>query len=78
MARLTAGDRKSMPKSEFAGPDRSFPVPDKAHARLAKAMAARSENKGNISAATKAKIDAKATKVMLGRNVSSKGMRGED
>jgi hypothetical protein len=35
MARLTSKQRKNMPASEFAGPNRSFPIPDKAHARAA-------------------------------------------
>jgi len=35
MARLTAADRRKLPKSDFAGPDRSFPIPDKNHARAA-------------------------------------------
>jgi hypothetical protein len=35
MARLTTKARKSLPASVFAGPNRSFPIPDKAHARAA-------------------------------------------
>ena len=35
MARLTAKARSKLPKSTFAGPNRSFPLPDKAHARAA-------------------------------------------
>jgi hypothetical protein len=49
-----------MPKSEFAGPGKSFPVNDKTHARLAISGATRSERAGNISAATAAKIKARA------------------
>ena len=60
MANLTAAKRKNIPSSEFAGPGRSFPIPDKNHARLAIAMASRSENAGNISAGTAASIKAKA------------------
>lgn len=33
--RLTAADRNALPASDFAGPDRSYPVNDKAHARNA-------------------------------------------
>ena len=39
MARLTYGQRKAMPKSEFAVPSKrkggkgGYPIPDKAHAR---------------------------------------------
>jgi hypothetical protein len=62
MARLSTKRRKALPNKDFAGPDRTFPITDKAHAKLAIAMAARSANLGNISAATKAKIVAKARK----------------
>lgn len=35
MARLTAKQRKALPASTFAGPGRSFPIPDKGHAQAA-------------------------------------------
>lgn len=35
MARLTAQDRRDLPAGDFAGPDRSFPIPDKGHAQAA-------------------------------------------
>jgi hypothetical protein len=35
MAKLTAKARRSLPKKDFAGPGRSFPIPDKSHARAA-------------------------------------------
>lgn len=60
MARLSSGQRKALPASDFAGPDRSYPVPDKAHARDAKARASEAVNAGRMSNATEAKIDAKA------------------
>lgn len=60
MATLSASDRKKMPAGEFAGPGRSFPVPDKNHARLAIAMASRSKNAGHISAAVASQVVAKA------------------
>ncbi len=60
MAKLTADKRKSMPKSQFAGPGKSFPVNDPTHARLAIPMATKSMHAGNISAATAAKIKARA------------------
>jgi hypothetical protein len=59
MARLTAKARKALPKSAFAGPGRSYPVEDKAHARAAKAYASRF-----ASPVERAKIDAKANKVL--------------
>jgi len=60
MTKLTAGQRNAMPDSEFAGPGKSFPVNDKAHARLAISGATRSERAGNISPSTEASIKAKA------------------
>lgn len=35
MARLTTKGRKALPKKSFAGPDRSYPIEDKRHARNA-------------------------------------------
>ena len=35
MAKLTAAMRKKIPGKEFAGPDRSYPIEDKSHARNA-------------------------------------------
>ena len=64
MVDLTKAKRDKMPKSEFAGPDRSFPISDKNHARLAKSGASRAEHVGNISAAEKAMIDRKADRVL--------------
>jgi len=60
MTKLSAGRRKAMPKSEFAGKGRSFPINDKTHARLAISGATRSERAGNISAGTEARIKSKA------------------
>lgn len=62
MAKLNAAKRKTMPKKDFAGPGRSFPVNDANHARLAIGGATRSERAGNISASEEAGIKAKARK----------------
>lgn len=35
MSRLTAKARRKLPTSTFAGPGRSFPIPDKGHAKAA-------------------------------------------
>ena len=35
MAKLTAAARKKIPGKDFAGPDRSYPIEDKSHARNA-------------------------------------------
>ena len=39
MSLLTAKRRNSLPTSEFAGPDRSYPIQDASHARNALARA---------------------------------------
>lgn len=72
MAKLNAAARKRLPASDFAGPDRSYPVPDKAHAANAKARASQAVNAGRMSPGTESKIDAKADRVM-----GKKPMRGE-
>jgi hypothetical protein len=45
-------------------------MPDKSHARNAKARASEMEHKGKLSASSKAKIDAKANRIL------DKGIRG--
>jgi hypothetical protein len=65
MARLTAAKKNAEPSKEFGLPDqRKYPMPDARHARNAKARAAQQEKKGNLSAADKKKIDAKADRVL--------------
>lgn len=65
MTKLTTEKRKKMPKSEFGEPGkRAYPMPDKSHARNAKARASEMENKGKLSSSAKAKIDAKADKIL--------------
>lgn len=67
MSKLTTKQRKSLPKTAFAGPDNSYPVPDKSHAANAKARATQQYNAGNLSKSAKSKIDAKANKVLKGK-----------
>lgn len=64
MGILTSGMRKALPASSFAGPDRSYPVPDASHAANAKARATQQVKAGNLSPASAAKIDAKANRVL--------------
>jgi hypothetical protein len=65
MAKLTAEKRKSLSKSSFGMPgSKKYPMPDKAHARNAKARASQQYNKGNLSASSKSKIDAKANRIL--------------
>lgn len=35
MAKLTKGERKALPAKDFAGPGRTFPVENRAHAKAA-------------------------------------------
>jgi hypothetical protein len=71
MAKLTAKTRAKIPTSQFAGPGRSYPIPDKAHAANAKARASQF-----ASPALKAKIFAKADKV-LGKGNNGKEPGGK-
>ena len=72
MSKLTTERRKKIPKSEFGlSGEKKYPINDKSHARNAKARASQQVKKGNLSPASKAKIDAKADK-MLGKK--KKGM----
>jgi hypothetical protein len=65
MAELKAKTRNKLPKSEFGMPgERKYPMPDKSHARNAKARASQMEKAGKLSESSKAKIDAKADRVL--------------
>lgn len=65
MADLSAKKRASLPKSDFGMPgSRKYPMPDRAHAANAKARAGQQEKRGNISPSTRAKIDAKANRIL--------------
>lgn len=65
MAVLSAAERKRLPSSTFAGPDRSFPIPDKAHARAALSLL------HNAPPSARGKIRARA-EAMLGKGRSMK------
>lgn len=54
MARLTAAQRKALPTSDFAGPNRTFPVEDADHARAAQMLV------GKAPASARKKIKARA------------------
>lgn len=64
MGKLTTKARKELPASKFAGPGRSYPVPDKSHAANAKARATQQVAKGNLAPSTAAKIKARANAVL--------------
>ena len=74
MAKLTTKARDKIPKKEFGLPgERKYPMPDKNHAKAAKSRASEMENKGKLSASSKAKIDAKANRVLDGGERGSRG-----
>jgi hypothetical protein len=65
MAELSTRKRNAEPKSDFGLPDeRKYPMPDKSHARNAKARASQQAKKGNLTAAEKRQIDRKADKIL--------------
>lgn len=64
MSKLSTRQRKALPKSKFAGPNRSFPVNDKVHAEKAIQLAPRSEHAGNISASQEKRIVSKAKNIL--------------
>lgn len=65
--KLSTAARNGLPKDEFAGPDRSYSVPNKSHAMNAKARATQMVGKGKLSAAMASRIRAKANKVLGAR-----------
>ena len=56
MARLTKAARDALPDSDFAGPNRSFPVEDKAHAKAAIGLSGNAANPGKIKAAARKEL----------------------
>lgn len=65
MAKLKAAARNALPKGSFGLPgSRKYPMPDKSHAANAKARATQTVSRGKLSAASAAKIRAKATRVL--------------
>lgn len=68
MAALTTKRRNALPAKTFAGPDRSYPIPDASHARNALARASQ-----HASPDLKAKIRAKVHKKFPGIQMSMDG-----
>jgi len=73
VAKLTSGERKKIPDSEFAGPSRSFPIEDKDHAEAAILDAPKAERAGSITEhqehvierRAKSKLDKHPTRVAI-------------
>jgi hypothetical protein len=65
MGDLSTERRNSLSKKQFGLPEeRKYPMPDKAHARNAKARAAQQRKKGNLTESQEKKIDAKANRIL--------------
>jgi hypothetical protein len=65
MATLSEKKRDRMSDSKFGLPEEhKYPMPDKAHARNAKARASQQEKKGNLTASERTKIDRKADRIL--------------
>ena len=65
MPELDEKDRDKLKESQFGLPDeRKYPMPDKSHARNAKARASQQVHEGNLTKSEKAKIDRKANKIL--------------
>lgn len=75
MGELKDRKRENLPAREFGLPDKArtkdqkkdsgnYPMPDKAHARNAKARAAQQRKAGNLTKAEQEKIDRKADKIL--------------
>jgi hypothetical protein len=65
MAKLTAATRNAIPSGKFGLPgSRKYPMPDASHAANAKARATQQVNAGRLSAASAAKIRAKANRIL--------------
>jgi hypothetical protein len=67
MSKLTPKRRAALPANVFAGPGRSYPIPDKAHAANAKARATQMVAKGKLAPSTAEKIRSKADRVLRGK-----------
>jgi hypothetical protein len=67
MAKLKAASRNALPDSSFAGPHRSYPVPDASHAANAKARATQAVNAGRMPSSTASHIKAKANRVLMAK-----------
>ncbi len=75
MADLTAKKREKIPSKEFGLPEKArtpaqkretgnYPMPDKAHARNAKARAAQQREAGNLTKDELERVDRKADKIL--------------
>lgn len=66
VAKLTTKRRESLPKRDFAGPDRSYPIENRSHAANAKARAEQQWADGKISKGELERITSKANDKLRG------------
>ncbi len=67
VAPLTSAQRRRLPSNVYALPaQRKYPVPDKAHARNAKARASEEYRKGNLSKSEYDRINRRADLMLYG------------
>ena len=65
MGLISSKQRAKLPAKEFGLPaERKYPMPNASHAANAKSRATQQVNAGNLSKSAKAKIDAKANKIL--------------
>ena len=65
MTKLSESDRKKLPASKFAEPEKkAYPIEDATHAKNDKARASQAVKAGRMSKTEKAKIDKKANTVI--------------
>lgn len=62
MSKLTTKERNALPDSAFAGPNRSYPVEDKAHQTNAKARVSQAVKRGRMTSEQAARIRSKINK----------------
>lgn len=70
MAKLTSKARAAIPADEFAGPDRSYPIEDRAHQEAA-ILDAHGPDAASIKRKAEAKLDKHPTRVAI-RNASNR------
>ena len=75
MARLTTARRKALPTSTFAGPHRSYPIPDMSHARNALARASQFATPA-VKSRIRAAVHRKFPSIHQARSVADLGRRG--
>lgn len=64
MGKLKAAQRNRLPAASFAGPDKSYPIPDASHARNALARASQNAAPA-LKAAIKAKVHRKYPSIAI-------------